>query len=100
MRDESRGKEQNVLNYEPMVSSEIQDQDRQTTELTKPAASEIRKTWWPSLAFPVTQEQMSKNCDNSKNEKLIWNPVRMQDLKHFKESIVSYRIHSLMWDRY
>ena len=41
MRDESRGKEQNVLNYEPMVSSEIQDQDRQTTELTKPAASEI-----------------------------------------------------------
>ena len=43
-----------------------------------------------STSFPsVSQEHMSENGENSQN-KLVWNPVKIKELKHFKESIVTY----------
>lgn len=32
--------------------------------------------------------------DHLQNEQLVWNPLKIWDQKHFKESLVTYGIHS------
>lgn len=76
-----------------MVPNKIEDQDRQRIETTVPVLMKLRKgnpLLPPTKFFPVNQEQMSESGKNSQNEQLVWNPVKIQDLKHFKESIAIY----------
>jgi hypothetical protein len=37
---------------------------------------------------------MSESGKNSQNEQLVWNPVKIKDLKHFEESTVTYGMPS------
>jgi hypothetical protein len=58
--------------------------DRQSTEPMAPLLMKSKR------GFPG-----NKCGDNSKkNEQLSWNPVKIQDLKHFKEPTVTYGMYS------
>ena len=65
-----------------------------------PPLNEIVEGWPPALAFQVTWEQMQEDGENSQNEHIVWNPVKIQDLKHLEEPIVTCRYNHPMWHRH
>lgn len=44
-------------------------------------------------SYPETNVRYGLNSQNQ-NEQLVWNAIKIQDFKQFKESIVTYEIYS------
>lgn len=68
-----------MLNYEPMVPNEIENQYGQPSEPVTPPLNEIEERQSTPISFPnCPSTNAKKNGENSENEQLCYNNVNIQ----------------------